>query len=131
LILQSVSIKREKPIFSNILMFSYPWCVLLCYRLYGKCQVHQYRTTGRIIRTWPRKGWKAQTLKDKTTRTYLHEHEGGAMGNGLENFDKCRKVNRVKGKENIRVTLQILTRGNKTKQVLNVEGSEVQQGEVK
>ena len=27
--------------------------------------------------------------------------------------------------------LQILTRGNKTKQVLNVEGSEVQQSEVK
>ena len=27
-----------------------------------------------------------------------HEHEGGAMGNGLENIDKCRKVNRVKGK---------------------------------
>ena len=53
------------------------------------------------------------------------------MGNGLENIDTCRKVNRVKGKAKHKSNVAILTRGNKTKQVLKVEGSEVQQGEVK
>jgi len=82
-------------------------------------------------RTWPRKRWKDQPLEEITTRINLHEHEDVAKGNGLENIEKCREVNRVKGKAKHKSNVANLTRVNKTNQVLKVEGSEVQQSEVK